>query len=276
MASYGGTQAGRLPRQNQYGHSSQAQRGEAYSNIFGAPPPPGRAQTMVSPGTIDPRLQTISPPINPQPPQNIPIQSQGQPQARFPPPRSQQHPSGYGPPDTYMPPNRQASGGLAVRQPLQPEIFSQTSNERRPGQQPQRIDSRQPSQQTSQQAQQQAPQQAQQGMSTRPIPNRGPPPSAALNSDAFRSRSMATGPGQGLVNPAMNTYNQASAASFRQQPYQGVPGASRTTAQGRIVPARQDERAMSMTTRTPERDYSQTMSGRVIPNRQREQGAQSH
>jgi len=38
------------------------------------------------------------------------------------------------------------------------------------------------------------------------------------------------------------------------------------------VPERHDERAMSMTSWTPERDHNQTMSGRVIPNRRRESG----
>ena len=47
---------------------------------------------------------------------------------------------------------------------------------------------------------------------------------------------------------------------------------SRTTAQGRIVPERHDERAMSMNSFSMERDHNQTMSGRVIPNRRRESG----
>ena len=45
---------------------------------------------------------------------------------------------------------------------------------------------------------------------------------------------------------------------------------SRTTAQGRPIPERHDERAMSMTNWGAERDHNQTMSGRVIPNRRRE------
>ena len=47
---------------------------------------------------------------------------------------------------------------------------------------------------------------------------------------------------------------------------------SRTTAQGRVVPERHDERAMSMNSFSMERDHNQTMSGRVIPNRRRESG----
>jgi len=77
-----------------------------------------------------------------------------------------------------------------------------------------------------------------------------------------------SGPPQ--YNPPPSNYNQASATTFRQQPYQSV--ASRTTAQGRIVPERHDERAMSMTSYSVERDHNQTMSGRVIPNRRRESG----
>ena len=39
------------------------------------------------------------------------------------------------------------------------------------------------------------------------------------------------------------------------------------------MPERQDERAMSMSSFSMERDHNQTMSGRVIPNRRRESGA---
>ena len=50
--------------------------------------------------------------------------------------------------------------------------------------------------------------------------------------------------------------------------------ASRTTAQGRVVPERHDERAMSLSSFSADRDHSQTMSGRVIPSRRRESGAE--
>ena len=72
-------------------------------------------------------------------------------------------------------------------------------------------------------------------------------------------------------NPPPSNYNQASATSFRQQPYQSM--GSRTTAQGRVVPERHDERAMSMSSFSMDRDHNQTASGRVIPNRRRESGA---
>jgi len=41
------------------------------------------------------------------------------------------------------------------------------------------------------------------------------------------------------------------------------------------VPERHDERAMSLSSFSMERDHNQTMSGRVIPNRRRESGAES-
>ena len=43
-----------------------------------------------------------------------------------------------------------------------------------------------------------------------------------------------------------------------------------------MVPERQDERAMSMSSFSMERDHTQTMSGRVIPNRRRDPGAESY
>ena len=41
-----------------------------------------------------------------------------------------------------------------------------------------------------------------------------------------------------------------------------------------MIPERHDERTMSMSSYTPDRDNAQTMSGRVIPNRRRESGAE--
>lgn len=63
----------------------------------------------------------------------------------------------------------------------------------------------------------------------------------------------------------------APANAFRQQPY--LNHLARTTAQGRVVPERTgDERTMSMSSYVRDSDYTQTMSGRVIPNRRRESG----
>ncbi|KAL8738707.1 MAG: hypothetical protein Q9181_000529 [Wetmoreana brouardii] len=216
------------------------------------PMPPERSQTMTSQSSMNPHGASGAPAQRP-----IPL-------------RQQQN--GY-PPSTangYYPPQRQTSG--PVQPQPQPQYLPQPLNpERRPYPQPQRVDSRQP-----------PPSQINRPLPNRgyppglvegykPIPNRGPPPDSSSNSDPYRTRSMAsmTAPS---YNPPSN-YNQASANSFRQQPYQSM--GSRTTAQGRIVPERHDERAMSMTSFSMDRDHNQTMSGRVIPNRRRESGPET-
>ena len=89
-----------------------------------------------------------------------------------------------------------------------------------------------------------------------------PPP--ALYSDQYRSRSMARLGGPPLY-PHPQSFQQGSASAFRQQPY----NATRTTAQGRQIPERQDERAMTMGTFSVERD-TQLTSGRIVPGRRRE------
>lgn len=108
-------------------------------------------------------------------------------------------------------------------------------------------------------------------------------PTPALNSDPYRSQSLASMP---RPNPqAMyqqqqpNAYHQAPAQAMRHPQYgAGGPGGpmgqhpqSRTTAQGRVVPGRHPEdRTMSMTgnyNAYSDRDAHQTMSGRIIPNR---------
>lgn len=114
--------------------------------------------------------------------------------------------------------------------------------------------------------------------SYKPLPNRGYPPNAALNSDPYRTRSMASMSSASTISPPGPTsnYTQAAANSFRQQPYQSMGSTgSRTTAQGRVVPERHDERAMSMSSFSMERDHNQTMSGRIIPNRRRESGPET-
>lgn len=97
----------------------------------------------------------------------------------------------------------------------------------------------------------------------------GPPP-AGLNADPNRSQSMVNTPRAPPpippVAPPGAINNVAPAHAFRHQQY--YPG-SRTTAQGRIVPERPDERAMSMSSFAREHEYSQTMSGRVIPRARR-------
>jgi hypothetical protein len=69
---------------------------------------------------------------------------------------------------------------------------------------------------------------------------------------------MSNGPGGG--------YNIAPAHTFRQQQYMH---SSRMTDQGRVVPERADVRTMSMSSYARDHDHNQTMSGRVIPSRQR-------
>ncbi|KAK3069169.1 hypothetical protein LTS18_000411, partial [Coniosporium uncinatum] len=104
----------------------------------------------------------------------------------------------------------------------------------------------------------------------KPVSNRfasNPGPPAALHNDPFRSQSMAGSRPQMQPGPGGN-YNIAPAHTFRQQQYANHP--SRTTAQGRIVPERHDERTMSMTSYNRDNDHHQTMSGRIIPGRRRE------
>lgn len=91
-----------------------------------------------------------------------------------------------------------------------------------------------------------------------------------MNSDPFRSQSLAGPPRQPMYQQPTGQYqgsSQAPVNNFRQSPYNAH--SSRTTAQGRVVPERHDERAMTITGGYPshERDAHQTMSGRVIPNR---------
>ena len=70
--------------------------------------------------------------------------------------------------------------------------------------------------------------------------------------------------------PRPDNLAQAPVNAFRQPTHHGP--ASRTTAQGRVVPDRHDDRAMSMTSYSGERDQHQTMSGRVIPPRRTSNG----
>lgn len=106
---------------------------------------------------------------------------------------------------------------------------------------------------------------------SRPVTNRVPAP--ALNSDAYRSRSMARLGGPPLHNPPLGTFQQGSANSFRQQPYSAV--GPRTTSQGRQIPERPDERAMTMSSYMGDRDQSQLTTGRIVPGRRRESASEA-
>ncbi|KAL4895464.1 Rho guanyl nucleotide exchange factor [Aspergillus ambiguus] len=246
MADLGGQQ-GRSYRP--YGHPSSFQRDAAFSEIFGGAPPPGRSQTMTSqtPQFTQDRAHTMTSQM-PRP------QMQ-----RVPPPPSRPTPNGYsapGPPNGYY----QAYPGGAATMSSQPP--PQNAPRPYPGRfaypQPQRLDSRPAP----------GPQYPDAKGYSRPMP----PP--ALNSDAFRSRSMARMGGPPVYQPPASSFNHTSATAFRQQPYNA---AAPMTAQGRVVPERHaNERAMSLTSYSADREHAHTTStGRVIPTRRQPSGGSS-
>ncbi|KAI1417282.1 CNH-domain-containing protein [Hypoxylon sp. FL1857] len=257
--------------QRRYGPSSNNQRDAAFSNIFGAAPPPGRTGTMTSSSPAnfpqhnqpqEGRTQTMSS-----------ISSMSSDMQRRPPPRPQRQ-GGYEEAiaprtrtmDTsmangYYQSQRNPSGGYPPRgqdqygRPPMPPGPNQRPYPGPPPQGPPRFDSRGP---------------PPQGYPPRnPAPRYyqgGPGPAPAMRDDPYRSQSLASIPRQPMYQPPPGSY-QAPHNQFRQSP--NVPMSSRTTAQGRIVPDRHDDRSMSMTGYPPERDAHQMMSGRVIPNRTR-------
>ncbi|KAF2681761.1 Rho1 guanine nucleotide exchange factor 1 [Lentithecium fluviatile CBS 122367] len=281
MADYGNQQGREYARPPNYGPPGGA-RDAAFANIFGASPAmAGRSQTMTSQTPMRPndRAATMSGQtadmMQRAPPMRQPVNGY----ERRPPPAqydqrgpgsyNQQSPQGYdpppdafnrGPPNGYPPNQRMPDGHpppQAQRQPQPQYLPRPLRPERTPYGQPQRFDSR-----TSPPGQ---------PPFNKPIPQRFPGggPGPAMNADPYRSQSMAAvprpqfnAPGPGYMSPA-NT--------FRQQPY--MNHMARTTAQGRIVPERPDERTMSMSSYTRDSEYAQTTSGRIIPNhRRRESG----
>ncbi|TAQ84527.1 hypothetical protein B7494_g7152 [Chlorociboria aeruginascens] len=235
MADY---QQGRSngPRQSDYGHSSNYQRDAAFSDIFGAAPPPGRSQTMTSsapsppPNTAPGRTQTMGSPAT-MSSQTSSMQDRmpngmGFPNGmqRRPPPRQQ---NGFGsPPNVNMQNGGMPNGFIHSRQSLpshasqpQSQYLPQQIRPDRPG--PQRIDLRDP---------RGPPQQQPFRPDSRNYPRNGPGP--ALSSDSYRSQSMASISRPQMYSPPPNTYSQAPANAFRQG----------------------------------DREH-QTMSGRIIPNR---------
>ncbi|KAF9894545.1 RHO1 GDP-GTP exchange protein 2 [Aspergillus nanangensis] len=246
MADLGG-QHGRNYRP--YGHAASFQRDAAFSEIFGGAPPPGRSQTMTSqtPQFAQDRAHTMTSHVpHPQ------MQQRGPP-----PPRPM--PNGYppAPPSGGYQAYPGAGGAATMTSSSQPP--PQNLPRPYPGRfaypQPQRLDSRAP------------PGHHADAKAYRQMP----PP--ALNSDAYRSRSMARMGGPQMYNqpPPPNSFNHTSASAFRQQPYN--PG-SPMTAQGRVVPERHgNERAMSLTSYSADRDQTHTTStGRVIPSRRQPSG----
>ncbi|RYP35489.1 hypothetical protein DL766_002500 [Monosporascus sp. MC13-8B] len=249
--------------QRRYGPPPNNQRDAAFSNIFGAHPPPGRSTTMTSSSG------------NMQPPNMMPYSgrtntmSGGSPDMqRMPPPRPQR--GAYDEPgrtrtmdssmaNGYYQNQRNPSGGY----PPQPQGYGRPNPvpDRRPhpGPAPPRFDSRAPSGGPPP------------GYPPRNPPPRnyqgGPGPGPALRDDPYRSQSLATMPRQPMYHPPPGSY-QPPQNNFRQTPPHAA--SSRTTAQGRVVPERHDDRSMSLTGYPPpDRDAHQTMSGRIIPNRAR-------
>jgi len=271
MADY---QQGRSngPRQNEYGHSSNNQREAAFSNIFGAAPPPGRSHTMNSSVVPPPNMNQVRTQTMGSGPPGMAGNMQRQP-----PPRQQQG-GGYSSPQMqndrgmqngyHQGPNgyhqgpRQGQPGQVPSQPQPNYLPQQVRQDRRPYPGPQRVDPRGPPQQHYPQKQ---------GV-PRYYPGAGPNvgPGPAMNSDPNRSQSMASIPRPQMYSPPTNNFAPSPANQFRQAQY--VPSA-RTTAQGRTVPERPDERSMSMTSYTQDREH-QTMSGRIIPNRRTSAGPQ--
>lgn len=202
---------------------------------------------------------------------------------------------------------RSVSGGPPMPSPQAQYLQQQQQMRRYPGQQgPPRMDPRAPQQQQQQpqgmpgsRGQEMPPGRPpppQDGFSNMRAPSQrahpGGAPGPALNSDPYRSQSLASvsrPPIPNTYNQQQNNYQQAPANAFRQGPYGGAPpnngpggnyAQSRTTAQGRVVPDRHhaEDRTMSMTGGYPatseHRDSHQTMSGRVIPNRRLPQGGE--
>ncbi|KAK2796516.1 hypothetical protein FQN50_009529 [Emmonsiellopsis sp. PD_5] len=248
-----GAQQGRNYRPNPnhpYGHAASFQRDAAFSEIFGGTPPPGRSHTMTSqsPQFSQERAHTMSsqtaePYMHPRP---------------SPQPMRQSH--GYGPPapNGYHnpPPGQWQQNGPYHSQPP-PQNLPRPYPGRPQYPQPQRLDSR--------------PGPMQPPYPSKPPPGRPPPP-PALNSDQYRSRSMARMGGPPMMyQPPPSNFNHTSANAFRQQPYHQTGS---MTPQGRIVPERHDnERSMSMSSYTSDRDHIQTInSGRIVPSRRRESG----
>ncbi|KGQ01445.1 hypothetical protein PAAG_11792 [Paracoccidioides lutzii Pb01] len=249
-----GAQQGRNYRPNPYGHSSSFQRDAAFSEIFGGNPS-GRSQTMTSqtPTFAQDRTQSMSshnaePYMHPRagPPHQAPLPTR-------------QSSNGYGPPprNSYQNPPQQWH-------PNVPSYHSQPPPQNLPRPYPGRPQYPQP-----------------QRLDPRPgpmqplYPNKGPgrpSPPPALNSDQYRSRSMARMGGPPMYQqPPPSNFNHTSANAFRQQPYHH---AGSMTPQGRIVPERHDnERSMSMSSYNSNHNHVQTInSGRIVPSRRRESG----
>jgi hypothetical protein len=279
MADYG-NQQGREFARPQNGAPTGA-RDTAFANIFGASPAmAGRSQTMTSQSQMrmPDRAATMSSQTSDMmqraPPMRQPINGYDRrPQAPYDPrtapgpgeqrPMDPQNPYNRAPPNGYPGNNPRYSEGLQQpqRQPQPQYLPHPLRPERQPYGQPQRFDQR-----TSPPGQAPYSKPMPHRFPGPPGPGSGPPP--GMNTDPYRSQSLALGPRPQFTPPGPSHPSQAN--TFRQQPY--MNHMARTTAQGRVVPERPDERTMSMTSYTRDVDHTQTMSGRVIPHRRRESG----
>lgn len=249
------------PRSNPYGNSSNFERDAAFSHIFGSAPPPGRSRTFnstnASPENVERTLTLNSQSMGlNQPIQNLPLDRQQQQpgyQNRYGGVQSDGSLQSNG----YNPELRNHPFSQVQSQPQPQYLPMQQQLDRRPYPGPNRIDPR-----------------------SAPAPasyvQRHPPPrylggnNAQNDSDLYRSQSMATSMRPQIYNPPSNTYSQISSNSFRQT--QHSVQSSRTTAQGRVVPERHDDRTMSMNSSSQDRDLQQTMSGRIIPSKRSQTG----
>ncbi|CAO2652041.1 Nn.00g003240.m01.CDS01 [Neocucurbitaria sp. VM-36] len=274
MADYGNQQRGEFARGPNNGQPTGA-RDAAFANIFGASPAmAGRSQTMTSQSQmrIPDRAATMSSQtadmMQRAPPMRQPVNGYDRrPHPQYDPrlganageqrPMDPQNNYNRPVPNGYAPNPRYSEGPQQPQRQPQPQYLPQPLRpERQPYGQPQRFDPR-----TSPPGQ---------PPFNKPMPNRFPgPPGPGLNTDPYRSQSLALNP-RPQFSPSGPT-NPSQANTFRQQPY--MNHMARTTAQGRVVPERPDERTMSMSSYTRDPDHTQTMmSGRVIPNRRRESG----
>ncbi|ETS84980.1 hypothetical protein PFICI_03005 [Pestalotiopsis fici W106-1] len=263
-----------------YGHPQNNQRDAAFSNIFGAAPPPGRSQTMTS-SSADMHAARSMPQDGRTATMSSSMSGMSHDMRRQPPPRPQRGydesasgrtrtmdtsmANGYyqnqrNPSGGYPPPNQYGRGPMPG-----PDRRPYPGPPPQHGGAPPRFDSRTATMQSSSS-----------GYGPRAPAQRyyqGPPqhqsPSAAMRDDPYRSQSLASVPRPNMYQQSPSHSQQQSLHSFRGAPV-NAPSASRTTAQGRVVPERHDDRSMSMTGYPPpDRDAHQTMSGRVIPNRAR-------
>ncbi|KAK1750245.1 CNH domain-containing protein [Echria macrotheca] len=264
------------PPRGQYGSTNNLQRDAAFSNIFGAAPPPGRSQTMnssVPPPSVvsEGRTQTMSSTVSGMsgmsnmqrmpPPRPMPPQGGGYSDPMPPRPRPMDGNMGGG----YYQGQRSASGGQVpspqyLQQQRRP-YPGQIPPQQRPG--PRSDSMRGPAPPEFYNNGPPPPR----NPAPRYFPGERPPP--AMNSDPYRSQSLMSAPRQQTYHPPPQSYQQqqSPANAFRHAQYN--PPSARTTAQGRVVPERHmEDRSMSMTGYSShDRDSHQTMSGRVIPNR---------